>query len=226
MLSPEKYKVVFYGEVRREGSTRTDFTRTVAIPPLELFVSTSPNSIELKKGEHKTIEVRVNTTQGYEPTVNLIAKSQSKNIVFDFTQNDTSNIPNFTLRIPSYGVATIPLTITSSKDASIGPYTIFIFANSSFPPEEFIKPAEITEKSTSNFLPSSAREFENIFTQSSLVAALQEPLTTMDQISDFWSKLGEPISFLYGILAGISPWIFTRIRERRKNNNKVSERIK
>jgi hypothetical protein len=218
MLSPKKYKVVFYGEVRREGSMRTDFTRTVAIPPLELTVSTSPNSVELKKGEQKTIEVRVNTTQGYEPTVNLYAKSQSKNIIFDFTQNDTSNIPIFTLRIPSYGIATTPLAITSSENASIGPYTLFIFANSSFPPEEFIKPKSFTQKSTSNFLPSSAREFENIFTQSSLVATLREPLTTIDHISDFWNKLGAPISFIYGILAGISPWIFTKIRERMKNN--------
>lgn len=117
MLSPKKYKVVFYGE------------ETVAIPPLELILSTSPNSVELKKGEHKTIEVRVNTTQGYEPTVNLVAKSQSKNINFDFTQNDTSNKNTFTLRVPSYGIATTPLTISSSDAASIGPYTIFIFAN-------------------------------------------------------------------------------------------------
>jgi hypothetical protein len=75
MLSPNKYKVVFYGEVRREGSLRTDFTRSVAIPPLELTVSTSPNSVEFRKGDQATIEVRVNSTQGYGPTVNLIAKS-------------------------------------------------------------------------------------------------------------------------------------------------------
>jgi hypothetical protein len=83
--------------------------------------------------------------QGYEPTVNLIAKSQSKNMVFDFTQNDTSKIPVFTLRIPSYGVATVPLTIASSENASAGPYTLFIFANSSFPSEELIKPEGFTQ---------------------------------------------------------------------------------
>jgi hypothetical protein len=218
MLSPNKYKVVFYGEVRREGSVRTDFTRSVAIPPLELTLSTSPNSVEFRKGDQETIEVRVNTTQGYEPTVNLIAKSQSKNIVFDFTQNDTTNIPVFTLRIPSYGVATVPLTINSAENASAGLYTLFIFANSSFPPEELIKPQGFTQNSSSNFLPPSARLSENIFTQSSLAANLLQPLTGIDQISIFWDKLGAPISFIYGILAGISPWIYTKIKERMKSN--------
>jgi hypothetical protein len=226
MLSPKKYRVIFYGEVKREGSFRTDFTRWVAIPPLELTVSTFPKSVELKKGEQKTIEVRINTTHGYEPTVNLEAKSQSKNIIFDFTQNDTSPIPVFKLRIPSYGIAAIPLTITSSEDASIGPHTLFIFANSSFPPEELIKPKSFTEKRTPGVLPSSKIPSENVFTQSSLLATLQEPLTAIDNISDFWNKLGAPISFIYGILAGISPWIFTKVKERsknKKNNDRANQ---
>jgi hypothetical protein len=107
--------------------------------------------------------------QGYEPTVNLIAKSQSKNMVFDFTQNDTSKIPVFTLRIPSYGVATVPLTIASSENASAGPYTLFIFANSSFPSEELIKPEGFTQDNSSDFFPYSARLSENVFTQSNQV---------------------------------------------------------
>ena len=145
MLSPEKYKVVFYGEIKKkdDGIFRTDFTRMVAIPPLELSISTSPNSVELRKGETKTIEVKVSTAQGYEPTVNLNASSQSNDIILGLTQNDTSPIPTSELRIPSYGVATIPLTITSTDGAVVGPKTLFIFANSSFPPEELIT-AQIT----------------------------------------------------------------------------------
>jgi hypothetical protein len=123
------------------------------------------------------------------------------------------------LRIPSYGIATIPLTLTSSEDAPIGPHTVFIFANSSFPPEELIKPKSIVQKRTAGVLPSSKIPSENIFTQSSLLASLQEPLTAVDHISNFWNKLGAPISFMYGILAGISPWIFTKIKERLKKNN-------
>jgi hypothetical protein len=228
MLSPKKYKAIFYGEVKREGSYKTDFTRWVAIPPLELAVSASPNVVELRKGEQKTIEVKVNTTQGYEPTVNLFATSPSKNIIFDFTHNDTLNRPIFALRIPSYGIATTPLTISAIENASIGPYTLFVFANSSFPPEEFIKPKSfLAQESTTSFFPSSAISLENIFTQSSLLVKLQEPLTLVDNISDFWTKLGAPISFVYGIIAGISPWIFTKIKGRlnkREGNSKENSK--
>ena len=47
---------------KRNNPYLADFTRWVAIPPPQLFVSTSPNSIELIPGQKKTIEVRVNSS--------------------------------------------------------------------------------------------------------------------------------------------------------------------
>lgn len=219
MLYPKKYKVVFYGEVKRDGYLITDFTRMVAIPPLELAVSSSPNSVELRKGETKTIEVKVNTTQGYEPTINLNTTSQSKYLISDFTQNDTSPDPKYTLRIPSYGIATTPLTIASTENAPVGPYTLFIFANSSFPPEQLIESKSPQEsRASSGLLPASALTSENIFTQYSLLVTVREPLTLIDHIGDLWDKVGQPISFVTGIIIGhIGPWIYTKVRERRKN---------
>ena len=62
---------------------------------------------------------------------------------------------------------------------------------------------------------------ENIFTQSSLLVTLKEPLTWIDFVSDFWDKLGEPLSFVTGIIMGhIGPWAFIKIRERLKNRKK------
>lgn len=216
ILSPSKYKVVFYGDTRRGGHSVADFTRLIAMPPLELTVSTSPKFLELIKGEPKTIEVRVNTSQGYEPIVNLNAKSQSEGIILDFTQNDTLIVPSYTFRIPSYGIATIPLTIRTTENANIGPNSIFIFANSSFPPEEFI------EMST-NFLPESAKLSENIFTQASLLIALKAPLTILDHVGNFWDKVGAPISFVVGIIIGhIAPWVFNKTREGSKKQENSS----
>jgi hypothetical protein len=212
-LSPEKYKVLFYAEVKKNNSLRTDFTRWVAAPPVKLVVSTSPSSVELRKGEDITIEVKVNSTQGFEPIVNLYTTNQSKNINFNFAYD--------TLRIPSYGVATTPLTISSSKDALVGPYTLFIFANSTFPAEQFIsKP--ISEEDIRSSI-----DTENVVTQSSLIITVQEPLSLTNQINDFWNKLGSPISFVYGVVAGISPWVFNKIKiklnkdRNRKNNNET-----
>ena len=221
MLYPKKYKVVFYGEAKRNGDLITDFTRMVAVPPLELAVSSSPNSVELRKGETKTIEIKVNTTQGYEPTINLNSISQSKYLISDFTQNDTSPDRNYTLRIPSYGIATTPLTITSTEDAPLGPYTLFVFANSSFPPEQFIESKSPQEsRARSGLLPASALNSENIFTQYSLLVTVREPLTLIDHIGDLWDKVGQPISFITGIIIGyVGPWIYTKIKERSKSQS-------
>jgi hypothetical protein len=197
MLSPEKYKVLFYAETKREGSFRTDLTRWVAIPPLELTVFPSSSSIELRKGQEKTIEIKVNASQGYEPTVELFTNSPSSDLLLNFEQNNT-------LRIPSYGLASTPLTITSTDNALVRPYTIFITANSSFPPKELITDYR------------SSQPIDNVTTQSSLYAVLQEPLSMTDEIADFWNKLGSPISFVYGILAGLSPLLYKKIKEKVK----------
>ena len=220
ILSPERYKAVFYAEVRKDGKFITDFTRMVAIPPLEIEVIPSSNSIELRKGEEKTIEIQVHTTQGYEPTVNIHAKSQSKQLILDFTQNDGDHDNSeYVPRIPSYGVATIPLKVTSTENATIGPHTLFIFVNSSFPAEHLIRPKSVQGLSTT-FLPTSVTS-ENTFTQSSLLVTIQEPLTLIDPIHDFWDKLGAVVSFLTGILTGqVGPWLYNRIKEQLKNNKK------
>jgi hypothetical protein len=106
------------------------------------------------------------------------------------------------------------MTISVANNASIRPYTLFTFANSTFPPEELIK---VKSAKSASILPSSEDISENIFTQSSMVITVQEPLTEIDKISEFWNKLGSPITFIYGILAGISPWVFTKVKERLKN---------
>lgn len=39
------------------------------------------------------------------------------------------------------------------------------------------------------------------------------PQDLVDSISIAWNKLGGPISFIYGVLVGISPWLIKKIRE-------------
>ena len=205
---PDKYKVSFYAEIedKNKDITLTDFTRWVAIPPLELVISTSPNSLVLRPGEKKTIELKVNSTKGYEPTVALSTVNQTGNV--------KANITFDKLRIPSYGVATTPMTISVANNALIRPYSLFVFANSTFPPEELIKVKSFNI--SASIFP--AEISENIVTQSSMMITLLEPLTEIDKISEFWNKLGSPITFMYGILAGISPWVFTKIKDRLKKD--------
>ncbi len=217
MLFPEKYKVVFYAEARREGSLISDLTRMVAIPPPDIILTSTPNSVDLRKGETKNIEIKLHTTQGYEPTVNINASSQSDFLTLDFTQNDTKAISVSKVRIPSLGTATVPLTIRAMDNATTTPATLFINANSSFPPEEFIESEPFSRDQTaSTFPPFPSTPSANIITHSSVLLTVKEALTLEEQISNFWNKLGAPVSFVYGILAGISPWIYTKIKNRLK----------
>ena len=201
---PTKYRITFYAEAEKKNTHGliTDFTRTVAVPPLELAITTSPTSLVLRPGDNKTIELKVNSTKGFEPTVLLSTTNQSGDI--------KSHIKFNKLRIPSYGVASTPMTISASGTAESRPYTFFIFANSSFPPEDLIKRFTPAIENTSP-IPQQVGG-QNVITQSTIGITVGEPLTFVDKISDFWNKLGNPIVFSYGVLAGISPWIFSKLK--------------
>jgi hypothetical protein len=214
---PTKYKVIFYAETKKAQkngdrisiSDFSDFTRWVAIPPLELVITTSPTSLNLRPGEDKTIEVMVNSTKGYEPTVFLSTSNQS---ISDHNVKSYFNEGFGKLRIPTYGVATTPMTISASKDALPHQYTLFIFANSSFPSEDLIKVKPVI--STSNMTLPRFESSQNIATESSMMVTVQEPLSGIDMISEYWNKLGAPFTFIYGIIAGISPWIVSKLKKR------------
>jgi hypothetical protein len=210
ILNPNKYKVTFYAEVKKGDNIMTDFTRWVAIPPLKLFISTMPPSLTLTKGDTKTIEVRINSTEGYEPLVFLNAEDRTGNIKANF-QRDFNKVP---VPIPSYGIATIPLTISASKDAMVAPHTIVISGNSTFPPAELFG---LEHSGSSSPIPESEKRSANIATHSTMAVMVQEPLSLIDVFSDLWTKLGPAFTFVFGItIDRIAPWLYGKIRG--KNN--------
>jgi hypothetical protein len=104
--------------------------------------------------------------------------------------------------MPSYGVASTPVTISVPKNVSIHPYTLLIFADSTFP-NEFVRPVSATSHSLT--IPSNIPiGTQSANTQASLIIYVQNPLSPIDQFSDFWNKLGSPITFIYGIIAGLA----------------------
>lgn len=212
---PEKYKVTFYAEVKRKGqdSFSTDFTRTVAIPPLKLDISTIPASLTIRPGDSKIITLSINSTNGFEPTVYLSTPNNQSGDI-------TSTIKFSKIRIPSYGVATIPMTISSTQNTPSRTYTIFIFANSTFPPEnqiiqEFMS-SSIALSNTNSPIPQAEEKSQNVITHSTMLVKVLDPLGWQDQVNEFWSKVGNSIQFFYGILAGISPWIFSKLKNKLK----------
>ena len=159
----------------KKDSFLTDFTKTVAIPPLKLDISTLPASLTIRPGDSKTITLRINSTVGFEPTVYLSTSSnQSEDI--------TSTIKFSKIRIPSYGVATIPMTISSTQNTPSRTYTIFIFANSTFPPEnqikqEFLSTSSMSPSNTSPHIPQSEEKSQNVIGQSTMLVTVLDPLS-------------------------------------------------
>jgi hypothetical protein len=218
MLYPNKYMVMFYGEVRREDTFISDFTRWISVPKLELKVSTLSPTIELRPGETETVGVQINSSQGYEPQVALSAFSPSDNIILNFINKGR-------VLLPSSGTITIPLHISALNNASVGPDTVFIFANSTVKPVQFIQ--GITEERPT-FFPISAPS-DDIFTQSSLSLEVNPPLTIMETIfgsSENSVMLNIPQEYLigfYGIVLSIMVPAIVRWFTRRRQSKHLGE---
>jgi hypothetical protein len=133
----------------------------------------------------------------------MYSENEPSRLILDFK---TKNIT-----IPSNGFASVPVTINTSKDTGVAPYKVSIYANSTFPSIKFI-----TSKTGS----SQALQFpleikgENRSTVSSILVDVEEPLSLTDKISKFWNKLGESLSFLYGVVAGLSPTIYNLVKQK------------
>ncbi len=200
---PSKFRVIYYAESKKDGGPLlTDFTKWINVPPPELQIATYPQSIELRQGETKTVELTINSTSGLEPEVMLSSENQDTNPVLDFSVKK--------LKIPSNGFADIPLTVSTSSNTNIAPHTIFIFANSSYPAFEFVKVNATSHDVEFPF----KIQGDDKMVKTSLLIDVKEPLSLTDIVSEFWNKLGELVLFLYGVIAGLSPMIFKIIKKK------------
>ena len=211
---PEKYKVIFYaGEVKRGydnlSTVRTmDFTNWVHIPTPEFVIGSRPNTIDLRPGEEKTFVINVNSTTGFEPLVRLSAINLT-GIELKFQHNQ--------LHLPSYGLQTVPLKIKVAENATARPYSLNLFANATFPSESLINSPSSAEVQQEFILP---QENEEISKQAILGIDVLPPLTIEENISNFWNVYGSPLSFVYGISAGLAPWIFTVVKRKLQTASK------
>jgi len=208
---PSKYKVTFYAETAKKSknsSLITDLTKWVAIPPLQVTITTSPTVIELHKNKEGNIEIKINSSQGYEPLVYLSAKSQTNNL-------ETFLYQNKTLHMPTYGMASTLLTVKALPNSTSGPYTLIIFANSTFPPEQLL--GDNDKNRLSNSIQNT---FQTVLAKSTIIVTILDPPTWDENLKHFWDNIGGPTSFLYGILAGLTPWIYNSIKNKRKKEKK------
>jgi hypothetical protein len=184
---PDKYLVVFFtdydfpeGDVKYEIS---DFSNAARIPPPQFVVSTSPNSVSLRPGEKKTVEVQINSsTAVFESHANL-STNNIDGLETYFTPNERD--------IPPFGIATSHLNIKAAADSEPSPYTLQIFANISFPTQFTGSESEGTNVIS-----------ENIEEHSTLPIDLLASLTPQEQFAAFWTTYGELVKIIGGGFAG------------------------
>jgi hypothetical protein len=201
ILNPTKYKVTFYSDVQKDDNSDliSDFTRWVAIPPPELHISTSPTNITLTPGQEQNIEVKVSSTAGYTPAVNLSASAPSDGSIKIHFKTGFDK-----LTVPSYGTVTTNMIISAVQNATISPFTLTIFSNSSFPPQQLITVNSQDESTSANkFFPPSVQESQNVFASSTMAVAVLPPLSLQQQIIETWNGLGVAINGFIGLVTAV-----------------------
>jgi hypothetical protein len=205
ILYPNNFRVVYYAESQREGGPLiTDFTKWINVPPPDIKLTTYPESVKMRPGENKTIELLINTSSSLEPEITLYSTyDTSRPILLFNTQN---------LTIPSNGFISIPVTIKTAIDTEVAPHTIPIYANATLPSLDYVS---IPSSNSSQYkIIHLETKGVDKFSKSSLLVDVEAPLSLTDQVSEFWNKLGEPLSFLYGVVAGLSPTIYNLIKKK------------
>jgi len=104
-----------------------------------------------------------------------------------------------------------------AENATARPYSLNLFANATFPSESLINSPSSAEVQQEFILP---QENEEISKQAILGIDVLPPLTIEENISNFWNVYGSPLSFVYGISAGLAPWIFTVVKRKLQTASK------
>ena len=72
ILYPPRYRIFFYAySLENNKSWLLDPVRWIYVPPPEFSMSTSPATLDITAGDKGTIELNVNSTTGFQPTVYL-----------------------------------------------------------------------------------------------------------------------------------------------------------
>jgi hypothetical protein len=193
---PDEYVLLFYAfDYFIEGyriCPMADITSRVHIPPPEFGISSSPSSVELRPGEHKSIELNLKSNANIKSRV-LFSGSQTDElkdkIKFNFTTNNIS--------VPLNGIVTSKLDIKASENVEADSYTLPISANISVITED--KPRRGGTTGEILYNPTDQVLFET----SNLTVTVLPSLTLLDYINNILNSWGAPVKELIGLITAI-----------------------
>jgi hypothetical protein len=218
ILYPPRYRIFFYAYSLENNnkSWLLDAVRWIYVPPPEFSMSTSPATLDITAGDKGSIELNVNSTTGFQPTVYLNIPYLPANIGVEYENG------NKTLKMPIYNVAKSNLVINSAANTKPGLHTVDVFGTVVFQPQYFKPPF-----SDSPIIINP----ENITTKTSFNIKVQKALEPLEKVQQMWNQIGGVFSFVYVPAVAIVGWVLTkhakkrqeRSRERRKSKHSNSD---
>lgn len=193
---PNQYNIAFSAEdfIKKVYDTTT----WVPIPPTDITVSTRPNSMVLRQGEEKTLELHINSSTNLQPEIQFQEQ---------LTQNtgdiELSIEPNRTV-IPAYD-SSVELRVKISDNAKSRLYKLPIVANITFPLERLDTESLSFDKTT--------------YLSLSVLPALTIPEHINTALNTYGSSVKESIAIITAIggIGGLSTWFANKARKKRKN---------
>jgi hypothetical protein len=220
---PSKFKAMYYGIVIYDSSNMVvDLGSWIDIPPADLTISTLPNPVVIRQGEQKNIAVQLKSNDGvisnvasFLPIENYSKIDMQSNNVDEPEGAAGGSSGGEPQSSSNMGPTTFITRVAS--DAEIGEYTIPILVNistGSVFPSEFLRLSNFTFS-----VPTKG----NILTVANLSMTVTEPVTTQEQIKEFWGAYGGIITLVgAGFGGGLASYVLDRVKSR-KNNNKNSD---
>jgi hypothetical protein len=212
---PEEYGVIFAAvdTFRKNNNvycTYRDNTGFFPVPPPQYNISTSQNSLFLKKGQEKTIELRMNSDANFK-SYSYLSKNHTKGLEVELSPTELS--------LPSNSITTSLVRIKALENATVGSYTLSITSRIS--PNETLS-SELTELKGN--LPHRIRA-GNI----DLTVIVEEPLGILDYVNNALNTWGAAVREFFAIVttiggAGISGWIINKIRHKRKRKRLIQDK--
>src|SRR5919112_3560573 len=220
---PSKFEAMYYGIVIYDSSNMVvDLGSWIDIPPADLAISTLPNPVIIRQGEQKNVAVQLKSNDGvvsdvasFLPIENYSKIDIQSNRMDELEGGGAGGSGSEPQSSSNRGPTTFITKVAS--DAEIGEYTIPILVNMS---TGSVFPSEFLRLSNFSF---SVPTKGNVLRVANLTITVTEPVTTQEQIKEFWGAYGGIISLVgAGFGGGLASYVLDRMKSR-KNNNKDSD---
>lgn len=219
---PSKFKAMYYGIVIYDSSNMVvDLGSWIDIPPADLAISTLPNPVIIRQGEQKNVAVQLKSNDGVTSNVASFLPIENYSKI-DMQPNNMDELEGAAggTGEPTSSSNMGPTTFITkvASDAEIGEYTIPILVNMS---TGSVFPSEFLRLSNFTF---SVPTKGNILTVANLTMTVTEPVSTQEQIKEFWGAYGGIISLIgAGFGGGLASYVLDRVKSRKNNNSENRE---